>query len=365
LHIEQQELSGCIMMKLAVILCLALVQDGLADFLLKKMAMDDETFEVCSYCDERSDKLGSSVVAKELREFMTRDHIKIVVDKGDVLVKETYPNEGIPTGHSCKMTAEARNVVGTAYMIPGTTSLSPEGIIYIDETRNAIAISEVGHALNVDLDVRVYFGQMFFGHCKNVGRKTCSTNGYTEGTNHLSVNLAASNVMTLCYNGQQHLSFNVNAKVYNEVKHETYSAVQVGKKGDCDLDFFGINIGSMNKKIQEYAQRYVNIDDRFTELRSDKLVAELSNKLGAALGSEVLIPLTYPDGSPRLCNSKNLKTSCRKSCPDGFTRIGETDMCQKFFGTTKPDCSQFGKDAVLFEKAIGSQTMYWCHTPRV
>ena len=48
--------------------------------------------------------------------------------------------------------------------------------------------------------------------------------------------------------------------------------------------------------------RYVNIDDRFTELRSDKLVAELSNKLGAALGSEVLIPLTYPDGSPRLCN---------------------------------------------------------------
>ena len=39
-------------------------------------------------------------------------------------------------------------------MIPGTTSLSPEGIIYIDETRNAIAISEVGHALSVDLDVR-------------------------------------------------------------------------------------------------------------------------------------------------------------------------------------------------------------------
>ena len=32
---------------------------------------------------------------------------------GDVLVKETYPNEGIPTGHSCSMTAEAMNVVGT------------------------------------------------------------------------------------------------------------------------------------------------------------------------------------------------------------------------------------------------------------
>ena len=41
-----------------------------------------------------------------------------------------------------------------AYMVPDTTSLSPEGIIYIDETRNAIAISEVGHALSIDLDVR-------------------------------------------------------------------------------------------------------------------------------------------------------------------------------------------------------------------
>jgi len=345
-------------MKLAVILCLALIQEGQPDFLLKKMAMDDETFEVCSYGDERSDQLGSSVVAKALREFMTKDNVKIVVDKGDVLVKETYPNEGIPTGHSCSMTAEAMNVVGTAYMVPDTTSLSPEGIIYIDETRNAIAISEVGHALSIDLDVRVNFGQMFFGHCKNVGRKTCSTNGYTEGTNHLSVNLAASNVMTMCYNDQQHLSFNVDAKVFNEVHHESYSAVEVGKKGDCKLDFFGINIGSMNKKIQEYAQRYVNADDRFTELHSDKLVAELSNKLGAALGSEVLIPLTNLDGSPRLCNN-------RKSCPEGFTRIGDTDMCEKFFGATKPDCSQFGKDAVLYESVFGSKTMYWCHTPRV
>jgi len=82
---------------LPIFLCFAFVQDGLANFLLDKMAMDDDTFEVCSYCDERSDRLGSSVVAKELREFMTRDHVKIVVDKGDVIVQESYPNEKIET----------------------------------------------------------------------------------------------------------------------------------------------------------------------------------------------------------------------------------------------------------------------------
>jgi len=268
--------------------------------------------------------------------------------------------------HSCSITAEAMNVLGTAFMIPGTTSLGPEGVVYIDEIKNSIAVSEVKHALSVDLDVRAHFGVKVVKHCKNVGRKTCKTNGYTEGTNHLTVNLAASNVMTMCYSGQQHLAFNIDMKMFNEVRHESYSPVEIGKKGDCKLDFLGINFGSMNSKIQKYAQRYVNANDRFTELRSDKLVAELERKLGAQLGSEVLIPLTNPDGSARLCASNILRTNCvRKKCPEGFTRVGETEMCQKFFGPSKPDCSQFGKDAVLYEKLIGSTTMYWCHTPRV
>ena len=47
--------------------------------------------------------------------------------------------------------------------------------------------------------------------------------------------------------------------------------------------------------------RYVQAGDKFYELRGDKLVSELENKLGVQLGSTVSVKLNHPDGTPRLC----------------------------------------------------------------
>lgn len=349
----------------AIWFCLLSTKSTLAEFVIKEMKMTDENFEICNYCDERSDRLGSNMVAEVLRDFMKTDHVKIVVDKGDVLVRQSYPNEKIETGHSCSVTAEAQNVVGTASMIPNTTSLGPDGIFYDEISRNAFAVSEVMHALTVDLDVKVRFGSKIAGHCHHIKDEKCHTDGYTEGTNRLSVNLHAANVMPMCVDGQQHLSFNVDAHVFSEVKHEKYGPIQVGKKHDCKIEILHIPIATINSRVQKYAQRYLNNDDRFTELRTDKLVAELESKLGTHLGSEVLIKLTNPDGTPRLCSNLSLKSCVRKKCPEGFERIAESDMCQRFFGPNKPDCSQFGPDATLYERSISGSTMYWCHTPRI
>ena len=41
-----------------------------------------------------------------------------------------------------------------ARMIPGSVDLGAEGVIYIDEIQNSIAVGEVQHALSVNLDVR-------------------------------------------------------------------------------------------------------------------------------------------------------------------------------------------------------------------
>jgi len=285
------------MKTVAVLICLALVQNTLAGFLVNKMSVDDETLKVLSLHNANSDVMGTEVVAKELRNFMTRDHVKIVVDKGDVVVRQTYPNEGIPTGHSCSKTAQAMNVVGVASMLPNTAELSPEGVVPLDEYRNAIAVSSVGHSLQVDLDVRVTFGSKVFGHCHHVGRKTCHTNGRSEGKNKLVAFIAASNSVPLCIAGQTHLVFDVHAEIKSQVESASYAAIQVGKQSDCNLGIFG----SMNSKIQQYAQRYVSVGNKFTELRSNKLLAELENKLGAKLGSQVQIPLTHADGTPRAC----------------------------------------------------------------
>lgn len=104
--------------------------------------------------------------------------------------------------------------------------------------------------------IRVSFGSKFwFGNCVNIFRRTCSTNGYSEGTNKISVNIAASNVLTECIGGQEHLTFKIDAKVIDEADGGSYGKVIVGKKGDCNLKILGIKIGSINNKIQQYATR--------------------------------------------------------------------------------------------------------------
>ncbi|XP_023338834.1 uncharacterized protein LOC111709407 [Eurytemora carolleeae] len=147
---DTREMPGFISL---VVLSL-LSQGTLGEFILPSINIDDESYETCGYCDERSDRAGSRTTANSLREFMTRNFIKIAVDSGDVAVSENLPNEKIDTGHSCRTTAQAQNVIARARMIPGTVDLGPTGVLYIDEIQNSIAIAEVEHMLSVDLDVR-------------------------------------------------------------------------------------------------------------------------------------------------------------------------------------------------------------------
>ena len=56
-------------------------------FVLDSINMTDSVFEQCSYCDERSDRAGSRAVANALREYMTKNHINIVLDQGRLLIK--------------------------------------------------------------------------------------------------------------------------------------------------------------------------------------------------------------------------------------------------------------------------------------
>ena len=54
-------------------------------FVLNSINMTDSVFEQCSYCDERSDRAGSRVVADALREYMTQNHINILLEQGNFL----------------------------------------------------------------------------------------------------------------------------------------------------------------------------------------------------------------------------------------------------------------------------------------
>ena len=56
-------------------------------FVLDSIDMTDAMFDQCSYCDERSDRVGSKAVSDSLREYMTRNHIKILLEQGKCFEK--------------------------------------------------------------------------------------------------------------------------------------------------------------------------------------------------------------------------------------------------------------------------------------
>jgi len=282
--------------------CLSLIQGRLV---IQEINLSDAELDNCKQLGDtaRSNQAAGQAAARALREYMTRNHVKIVVDKSDVVgTSQRYPNEGISTGHSCKVTAQAQSVVASVAMVPGSVALDPAGVVYLDEVKNSIAVADVKHSISVRLDVRVWGGFRFFGRCKKYARKTCSTDGYAEGTNRLAVNLAASNTLVECVNGEEHLTFNLDASVVSERNDASYPAVQVGRRSGCNIRVLGVRLFSINSKIQSYASRYVrSARSRLQALRGPRLVAELEKKLGVHLGSTVHLKVKDSTGAPRTC----------------------------------------------------------------
>jgi len=338
------------------------------NFVLDSVDMTDAVYEQCSYCDERSDRAGSRAVADALREYMSRNHINILLEQDEVKVQDRFPDQAVDTGHSCSKTAETKDIVAKAWMIPGTARLGADGVAYDDLIKLAFAANDVDHQVEVDMSIRVYFGAKLFGKCKRVGRKTChGVKGFSKGTNHVIVVMQASNVLTECIGDQEHLTFKVDVKVQNIADEKSYPPVTANDQ-KCDAKILGLRIAEL--KVSEYANQYLK-RNKFRELRGTKLVKELENKLKTKLGSTISIPITT-SGKPRSCprfkrevNENKERCTKKKTCPSDFTRMGNQDICGKYFGFKKPNCNTYGSNAAVFTKSFGGQTLYWCTTPMV
>ena len=190
-----------------------------------------------------------------------------------------------------------------------------------------------------------------FGKCRRIGRKTCGTRATARGTNKIVVSLAASDITTAIIAGQEYLQFVLDVTVLDETNPATYGSVSAPKGSGCNLDILGIKIGSINTIVQRYTNSYLQShSSQINELRGPALVGKLESVLKARLGSTVTIPVTVLGGGRR---KREAFPPCeRKSCPAGFTRIGNTSKCHKTFGTSKPDCSQYGPSATLDSREI-------------
>ena len=173
--------------------------------------------------------------------------------------------------------------------------------------------------------IRTWFGtKLWLGRCKNYARKTCTTRASASGTNKIVVVLTASDISTAIIAGQEHLQFVLDVAVFDETQPSSYGPVSAPKGRGCNLNILGIKIGSINTIVRRYTNSYLRShSQQINQLRGPGLVGRLETVLKARLGTTVTLPVNLR-GATR--GKRAAFSPCqRKSCPAGFTRIGNTN----------------------------------------
>ena len=136
--------------------------------------------------------------------------------------------------------------------------------------------------------------------------------------------LKASDISTATIAGQEHLQFVLDVAVFDEANSSSYGAVSAPKGNGCNLNILGIKIGSINTIVQRYTNSYLHShSEQINQLRGPDLVGRLETVLKARLGSTVTLPVNIRAASR---GKRAAFAPCkRKTCPAGFTRIGNTD----------------------------------------
>merc|ERR1711875_137187 len=226
-------------MKLLMLLSLFLLGTAsmVAGFVLDSLTMDQNTLASCCTCDSMGDFMFNIHVAKALREYMSKNRVRMAIERGDIKIGFSLPNEGIDTGHSCKVTAEARNIKLKAEMLNDKDYLDKNLASDYDEGELTSFIDgNIKHKVDITADIRHRFGAKIFGSCKRYGRKTCGITATSTGTNLISVILAINSTACFSEKGQQKVAFTLNV-VGGSSRGKRATIVDCSKKKTCPKGF--------------------------------------------------------------------------------------------------------------------------------
>ena len=95
------------------------------------------------------------------------------------------------------------------------------------------------------------------------------------------------------------------------------------------------------------------------------MVKKLETVLKAKIGETVTVPINVTGGGRR---KRAASPGCKRmECPSGFSRIGNSQRCQKPFGSRKPNCAVYGPSASVFSFPLGSsgKHIYYCHADMI
>merc|ERR1719347_418154 len=257
-------------------------------------------------------------------------------------------------------------------MVPNTTVLTSDGIVFDETSMMSFAAATIEHELELSMKVESKFGQMLVGWCSQLAKGNCRMTGKSRGTNYVVAIIQAYEVDTMCSpDGWETVTFKVQASVEQTQNPSDYGdPVAMHNTDDCDMHIFNLpwdwatfDVDSKMKRwTTSYTNDYLMYTSGVNELRGEKLVEELENKLGLAGTTETLD--LYVNGTKVPCQRPGpYCEGNRKHCPSGYDRMGNSEMCHKFMGYEEPTCPL--PDSEVFTQDLAGMTLYFCKTPRI
>eukprot|EP00434_Breviolum_minutum_P023036 symbB.v1.2.020324.t1/scaffold1699.1/size108456/9 len=235
------------------------------------------------------DSLATSILLPHLSHFFSQSESKILVEPGDIIIEDHFPDTTIDDDCSHKVEAlngHATGDIKNSSFLTGAIKISwKSASVFVD--------AELDSKLDIGGDVRVRVGKHIFGHhCTQIARKTMGLAVDSDGKNGVGINMTASNAHLEHVNGTLYLVFNFHADVVGTVLK--WNVDKITADG-CKIKILGIEIASVcgyvERHVKDKLQSLLNSVER---VDAPKILHKLEERINAAIGSVVRIPLKLP-----------------------------------------------------------------------
>jgi len=257
-------------------------------FPLTFLEMDQGLFQKLKAAgNPERDSLATSTLLPQMQKVFAQAAYAIGVERGDVVVKASFPDTQVDDSCHHKIKAENPKAIGTllgsSYLRFGVANVSWRGM-------SVFADAQVDAKLGISTDVCVRVGKKTLRHhCTQIARKTVGIDILSDGRNGIGINMTAYNAHIARVHGTWSLIFNFHASVVGRVLSWNVAKVHAD---NCKMKILGLEIASVCGTIERRVKKNVQkLTDRVTEVTAPNLLKKLEAKINMAIGSQVTIPL--------------------------------------------------------------------------
>ena len=255
---------------------------------LKLSTADFQTLNSSTTTPSAKNLLGNKLVAAALRPWFGVAKNMVAVLPHDVELSGAFPDKELDSSCSHRIDAKGTNYDMTTHKdsyLNGSVTAS------IAEKRASVfAEAHLDETITVGTNVHVYLGAKVFGKCIRGASTGAGVSITSTGNNLIAAELDATKFKLAVVNGTLSLVFDVAFSLKAELL--SWDVQAVSASGACKLKILGIQIYNVCGWVADELKGVLDpLVKTITSVQGPKLLQRIADKVNAAIGDQVVIPL--------------------------------------------------------------------------